>query len=458
MPRKSKGEEKPKFSEESAIVKHSNHLAEIPLQRFTARDVDLFFGLLFKLQGNESNRVVIGFEELRRLIGYTETSNARMIKDLKEMSFKFSNINLVEQHDELNFKIVIPFIDFEVNSTDGTFTVGVHPDFAAAINELDGSPGKRYTLSDVVGIAKMKSVYAKQCLRMIYVWRNKGAWYVTVKGLRKALDIPESYKTNDVKKRVIDVIDQEFNDSDLFEFFEIVERKSEKKKKGRPSVEGYTFLFRFRQDAAINQYGDNQEEREIICPMCNRPLKKIARKDGAGFFFGHPDWRQENAPCQYTFSIKDLDKKEDEEVESEEKAVVTTSDLNRYYEYITDEEEKAAVERRSEIKEKEPDIWALYEKKEEAYIDFANVVTSLPPLSEDGREEWKANKEKVRAKKDESQDKLYEALEKKGYDRDYLEHRYRCPLCNDSGINREGLFCSCRKERVEEAAEWLKSK
>lgn len=456
MPRRKEGDNKPRYSKETAIVKHSNHLAEIPLQKFTARDVDLFFGLLFKLQGNDSNRVVIGFEELRGLIGYTETSNARMIKDLKEMSFKFSNINLIEQHDEFNFKIVIPFIDFEVNSKEGTFTVGVHPDFAAAINELDGSPGKRYTLSDVVGIARMKSVYAKQCLKMIYVYRNTGAWYVTVNGLRKALDVPASYKTNDVKKRVIDVILKEFSESDLFEFFEIIERRSEKKAKGRPSVEGYTFFFRFRQDAAINQYADGSEGNEIICPMCKRPLKKIARKDGTGYFYGHPDWRQENAPCQYTFSPKDVEQEESPEAADEEDVNVTTAELRRYYEHISDEEEKAASERRTEIKENEPKVWELYERREEAFIEFINMVSSLRPLSESGREEWQESKAEAKKNRDESIKALEEALQEKGYSKDYMDRRYRCEKCLDSGTTKDGLNCECRKERVVEAAEWLK--
>ena len=452
MPRKKEGDQKDKFSSETAIVKHSSHLSEIPLQKFTARDVDLFFGVLYKMQGVGSNRVVIGFDELRRLLNYTETSNARMIKDLKEMSFKFSNINLIEQHDDLSFKIVIPFIDFEVNASEGTFAVGVHPEFAAAINELDGSPGKRYTLSDVVGIAKMKSVYSKQCLKMIYMYRTTyramDVWYTTMKGLRYALSIPESYKNNDVKKRVIEVIDKEFRESDMFELFEIKERKSEKKAKGRPGIEGYTFYFKFKQDASVNTHGEDGSLDEIECPKCGRSLKKIIKKDG-DFFYGHKDWRLENAPCQFTVSASDALKyvRDVKESETEDEAEnITTRDLNRYYEFVNEEEERALNERRSEIREKEPKIWALYEANEEASIEFINLVSKLRPISEEGRAEWERDKANNKAKKDALIEELREALMNAGYEEDYLERRYRCAVCKDTLPTKAGCAGAGKKE------------
>ena len=449
-------------SKKAAIVKHSRQLAEIPLQSFTARDVTLFYGVLYKCQGLGTNRVTISFDELRQLLDYTETSNKRMIDDLREMSFKFSKIGpLDDQSDDFNFKIVVPFIDFEVNSRNGTFTVGVHPDFASALNDLNGTPGKWYTLSDVVGIAQMKSVYAKNCLRMLYMYRNTGVWYTTTKSFRYALSIPKSYKTNDVKKRVIDVINKEFNESDLFESFEIIERKGEKKKKGRPGIEGYTFIFRFNPESEISKYDDISGGKAVPCPLCGKPLTLIAKKDGSGYFYGHQDGWKSDAPCRYTCAAKDLKfdtEVKEAEARDEEEVSVTVSELRSYYEFIRSEEERALGERIESIKENEPEIWDLFEEKESMMAEFINSLTPLPPLSESGKEEHQRRKREAMMRRDDAQRALEDALEARGYDRNFMERRYRCTECQDTGSLRDGTFCSCRKERAEEAKEWLKKK
>ena len=41
-----------------------------------------------------------------------------------------------------------------------------------------------------------------------------------------------------------------------------------------------------------------------------------------------------------------------------------------------------------------------------------------------------------------------------GYPSDYLEKRYRCNICKDSGYTDEGLVCSCCRARADEAYMW----
>jgi len=442
---------------ETAIVKHSNQLAEVPLQNFTAKEIDLFYGICYKVQNQGTDSVTIWFNDLRSLLGYDRRGNKKLFEDIREMSYKFSRISLLETNGKTNFKIIVPFIDFEADYVKGYFKVGVHKEFAAALNGLDGSPGRRYTLADVIGISRVKSVFSKQCLKMLFQYRNTGYWYTSLEQIRYYLDIPEKYKAGDIKRRILDKITSDFDESGLFEEFEILERKDENKTtKGRKKILGYTFRFRFVDDPAINAF--YEEPPAISCPLCGKPLVKIERKDGTGFFFGHRDGWSENASCHYTTKeITEIPAEKISGVEvvgAEEEAVVTVSrrDLEKYYRHIREEEASETNRRREYIETNEPEIWNAYEERERKVADFVKNIGAFP-LTEESREEKRRAQESIR----EYTARLSDVLIDHGYDSDYLELRYRCKECQDTGQRRDGSFCSCRKERVKEAAEWLKT-
>ena len=51
-----------------------------------------------------------------------------------------------------------------------------------------------------------------------------------------------------------------------------------------------------------------------------------------------------------------------------------------------------------------------------------------------------------------------EFLAVNGYPEDYLEVKYKCPICKDHGIMDDGMRCSCVKERADEAYRWNKDR
>lgn len=435
-----------KTSREKAIVKHSNQLAEVPLQNFTAKEVDMFFALCLKLQGAGENRVTISFDDVRKIIGSGRRGDKALLNELREMAIKFSRINLMTQETDSSFKIIIPFTDFEGDWKQKTFSVGVHKEFVSALNDLDGTPGKRYTLSDVMGISRMKSTFSKHCLKMIFLYRNAGYWYTTIGGLRYYLDIPDGYKPNDIKRRVIDVIKAEFDESGIFEKFEVIERREEgSRSPGRKKLIGYTFHFVFSEDADVSTY-ESEILEELKCPKCGRPLVRKARRDGTGYFYGHEDGYKEDALCRYTVNMgRDT---EAEMSESSGEATVTERVLADYYEYVRREEELAAVRRREEIEKAEPEIWELYEERERRMADYVKQMQTLGISGE---------REDAKKAVDDATSNLLEGLKKKGYAEDYMFIRHRCNECRDTGQRDDGMYCSCRKDRVAEAAEWLKS-
>ena len=444
---------------ETAIIKHSNQLAEVPLQNFTALEIKSFFAMCFFLQGHETNRVKISFDEFRDVTGYKRRGDQALVDMLWDMSFKFAKITLSEKK-KAGFRIIVPFIDFEVDAAEKSFTVGVHEEFAATLNNLDGSPGKRFALSDAISISMMKSTYSMHCLSMLFLYRNKGAWYVSVDDLKYYLDIPAKHRTSEVNK-ILENVEREFREADLFEYFEITTRldESPRKSTGRKKTLGYVFSFRFRSNMFNTRAGSENAEDDIMimCPSCGKPLIKKDRRDGKGSFYGHIRGWEEAGSCRYTMSVEEAEailnrKKVDEKVPADPSEVnVTVGELERYYRYIRTQNVLDAAERQDEIKEREPEIWEkrdLYEKKRRGLMDLiANFSFS---------DEGKKRKEEAHESVQEALDDVKRALVEKGYDADYLEPRFRCRECRDTGQRDDGTFCSCRAERVKEAAEWLK--
>lgn len=430
---------------EHALVKMSYDLASIPLQGFAPREIDFFLALMYLFQNQKETKRKIYFSELRGLIGYTRRGDMKLIEELKMMSYHFSQIVLMETRNA-GFKIIVPFTDFEVIKKEKAFIVGIHPDFLAAINDLDGSPGKRYTIADVVSISLLKSTYAKNCLRMLFLYRKTGYWYPSVDELRYYLDIPENYRTSDITRRVLDQIKKEFEEANIFESFDVDVRYDERNPtKGRRKTIGYVFAFKFKENIFVAEPAESAPH--ITCPLCGKPLILIRRRDGSGSFFGHKDGWKRDAECSYTVNAIEV---QGVEVETKDKGV-SVGELEAYYRSIREAEVKAQTERKKYIKENEPDIWELVDENERGWAEFFQKNAGLT-ISEETRKSRKQVQEYLNNQKLEIQ----EELKKKGYAEDYLSRRYRCKACQDSGQLPDGRFCDCRKQRIEEAKEWIK--
>lgn len=444
-----------------APVKRSRSLAEVPLQGFNALEINFFYTLLYFCQNKKSEKVKISFDDFREMTGYKRRGDKALINKLQVMSQKFAQITLMEKKKNGGFKIVVPFIDFEVDPDEKSFIVGIHQEFMSAINDLDGSEGKRYALADVISIVQMKSTYSKNCLGHLSVYRNKDLLEMTTEEMKYYFDIPQKYRTSDINDKVLSVIKKEFAAADIFDHFDITPRMeaSRKKSTGRKKILGYLFSYRFTDDylGGLGRKKKKEVKKESIdCPKCGKPLIPIERKDGSGIFFGHRDGWSESAPCRFTISADKLGKGQVPKVsdnESQESTSVTKSELENYYRHIREENVIALGHRKDEIREKEPEIWAIYMDLEKMRADSLNAMAAFA-FSEEG----KLKKREIQNTISEARDKLKASLVEKGYDEKFLEVRFKCPICRDTGQKDDGLFCSCRALRIQEAAEWQKEK
>lgn len=130
----------------------------------------------------------------------------------------------------------------------------------------------------------------------------------------------------------------------------------------------------------------------------------------------------------------------------DEGSPVSKKVLADYYKYIRTQEENAQKQRMREAVQKIPSLMGLFE--EETKIN--RRMFSVKP-GEEGREE----KKRLRAERQAVENRKKELLEEAGFTEDWLNRRYRCTVCRDSGYTDEGRVCSCCRERAKEAYKWI---
>ena len=118
--------------------------------------------------------------------------------------------------------------------------------------------------------------------------------------------------------------------------------------------------------------------------------------------------------------------------------------LGAYYDYIRNQSELEYQEHLDEARKipKMADILALENELNKAMMtfEFGTNVKEKKKIQMEKRNKLERQKR--------------ELLLENGYPEDYLEKKYRCEKCRDTGITDDGTFCSCKRQRINEAYEW----
>ena len=134
---------------------------------------------------------------------------------------------------------------------------------------------------------------------------------------------------------------------------------------------------------------------------------------------------------------------------SEESAKVSRKVLRDYYEHIRKVDESRYKARVAEVTGKVSAIKDIF--SEETQIN--SVVITMKPGPES-----REKRQRMRDKRQELADRKRQLLAENGYPEDYLDKKYRCSICRDTGYTDEGRVCTCAKERAEEAYRWIQKR
>lgn len=130
--------------------------------------------------------------------------------------------------------------------------------------------------------------------------------------------------------------------------------------------------------------------------------------------------------------------------------VISVSDVKKYYVHIQEEAKKAALARRKEVYAKIPRIEEI-----ENCLNELNMQISKSILMSGNEKKEKLNQLK------EASGKLMQErailLTENNFEINYMDIKYQCDLCKDSGTNEAGERCICFPERAREASVWMRS-
>jgi len=112
------------------------------------------------------------------------------------------------------------------------------------------------------------------------------------------------------------------------------------------------------------------------------------------------------------------------------KEILTEYDALRY------QEEQALRDRRAEVYEKIPQLKALHNDMITALADHSRALIANPQQT--------GSLTRVEAKIAALREKKASLLAENGFPRDYLEHRYRCTVCKDTGFTGDLVKEKCR--------------
>ena len=130
---------------------------------------------------------------------------------------------------------------------------------------------------------------------------------------------------------------------------------------------------------------------------------------------------------------------------------VTTSEIMDYYETLRRLEEQEAAERRAEVYEKIPRIKEIESERNRLNSERSRIIIS------DTIDKKEATKQ-IKEKTDSLNAEQAFLLTDNGFELDYMDVKYTCPDCKDTGILETGERCGCFGTITRKKIQLLKEK
>lgn len=187
------------------IVKYSNQFNAQALRKFTALDLDLLMAIAARVRDKEIDEVTFTFEELRQLAHVKKNlTDKELAARIVEVNDRLLACRFKFQDDSRTVQFTL-FSGFETDWKTAKLLVAVNPRFSFLLNDLTS----QFTRFELAEFTALKSSYAKETYRRLKQYRQTGIWKVSIEEFRRLLDVPESYQTRDLNKRVLKPIQDE---------------------------------------------------------------------------------------------------------------------------------------------------------------------------------------------------------------------------------------------------------
>lgn len=184
------------------VVRYNNKLNSIALTDFTDAEIKLFYAICSKLKNQGTNEVEFTFDQLKELTNekqhYTVEQYSKLIESmyskLIHLTYKYND----GQNDiagEFNL-----FEGYERSLNQRTIKLSVTNKFVYMFNELLAN----FTSFELEEFVNLRGVYPKLLYRQLKQWKSVGHWSVLLSDFRNLMNVPESYQTKDITRRIIE--------------------------------------------------------------------------------------------------------------------------------------------------------------------------------------------------------------------------------------------------------------
>lgn len=188
---------------ENEVTRYKNEVNAIPMRRWSNEEMNFFFAILTKLRDEGTREVVFGKHELADLANYTITHNKRYHKVMEGLGKNISSLQYWEKTDN-SFMSMPLFTRFIATWSDDLSKLNVrvktNEDFEYILNSWEEGNWTQFILDE---FTEIQSTYSKTLFRLLKQWRTKGVREFTLDEFRQLMDVPKSYTTGMINKRIV---------------------------------------------------------------------------------------------------------------------------------------------------------------------------------------------------------------------------------------------------------------
>lgn len=215
-------------------VVYKNEMNLVPLRRFTATEINLFFAMCNKLKEQDTNTLRLSFDELKKLSNYSpETRNInRFTNDLDNVYKKMLNLTIRYEDDDVIERFVL-FNHYRIHKREQYLEISTSSNLKHILNSITNN----FTKFELKEMTRLKSTYSKNMFRLLKQYKHTGYLKIHIDDFKNRLDIPKSYRMTDINKNVFKPIIIE-----LGSIFNNLTINKIKAKKGR-KIEWIEFTF-----------------------------------------------------------------------------------------------------------------------------------------------------------------------------------------------------------------------
>ncbi|WP_053000006.1 replication initiation protein [Staphylococcus aureus] len=215
-------------------VVYKNEMNLVPLRRFTATEINLFFAMCNKLKEQDTNTLRLSFDELKKLSNYSpETRNInRFANDLDNVYKKMLNLTTRYEDDDVIERFVL-FNHYRIHKREQYLEISTSSNLKHILNSITNN----FTKFELKEMTRLKSTYSKNMFRLLKQYKHTGYLKIHIDDFKNRLDIPKSYRMTDINKNVFKPIIIE-----LGSIFNNLTINKIKAKKGR-KIEWIEFTF-----------------------------------------------------------------------------------------------------------------------------------------------------------------------------------------------------------------------